>query len=303
MLDKPVSVIDQALLARFAAIVGEKFAITDPQAQLPYLLEMRDLYRGRSPLVLRPGSTAEVAEILRLANETLTPVVPQGGNTGLVGGQTPHNNEIVLSLNRLDRIREIDPGLEHDHLRSRSDAAAGARSRRRCRPALSAVAAVGRYLHHWRQSLDQRRRHRRACLRRRAIARARTRSGAGRRPHSQQPQQAEKRQYRLRSEKPVHRRRRNAGRHHRCGAAAAAAPPFRRNRHCRAGVAAGRPRPARHRHATRRRQRDQLRTDVTRRPGTGAPPRRRLPRSAAGTASLVRADRTVRAKPNTDCGT
>ena len=109
MLDKPVSVIDQALLARFAAIVGEKFAITDPQAQLPYLLEMRDLYRGRSPLVLRPGSTAEVAEILRLANETLTPVVPQGGNTGLVGGQTPHNNEIVLSLNRLDRIREIDP--------------------------------------------------------------------------------------------------------------------------------------------------------------------------------------------------
>src|SRR5262249_61951979 len=47
--------------------------------------------------------------ILNLANETATPIVPQGGNTGLVGGQIPHHNEIVLSLNRLDRIREVDP--------------------------------------------------------------------------------------------------------------------------------------------------------------------------------------------------
>jgi len=111
MLDKPPknSGTDPALLARFAAIVGEKYAITDPQAQLPYLVEMRDLYRGRSPMVLRPGSIAEVAEILKLANATGTAIVPQGGNTGLVGGQTPHNNEIVLSLTRLDRIREVDP--------------------------------------------------------------------------------------------------------------------------------------------------------------------------------------------------
>ncbi|MGB7102718.1 MAG: FAD-binding oxidoreductase [Xanthobacteraceae bacterium] len=111
MLDKPPknSGTVPALLARFAAIVGEKNAITDPQAQLPYLVEMRDLYRGRSPMVLRPGSVTEVADILRLADATGTPIVPQGGNTGLVGGQTPHNNEIVLSLTRLDRIREVDP--------------------------------------------------------------------------------------------------------------------------------------------------------------------------------------------------
>ncbi len=110
MLDKPPKQTgtDPALLRRFAAIVGEKYAITDPQAQLPYLVEMRDLYRGHSPMVLRPGSVAEVAEILKLANATGTPIVPQGGNTGLVGGQTPHNNEIVLSLTRLDRIREVD---------------------------------------------------------------------------------------------------------------------------------------------------------------------------------------------------
>jgi FAD/FMN-containing dehydrogenase len=110
MLDKPPkhTGADPALLARLAAIVGEKYAITDPQAQLPYLVEMRDLYRGRSPMVLRPGSVGEVAELLKLANATGTPIVPQGGNTGLVGGQTPHNNEIVLSLTRLDRIREVD---------------------------------------------------------------------------------------------------------------------------------------------------------------------------------------------------
>jgi FAD/FMN-containing dehydrogenase len=97
------------LLARFIAIVGEKYAVTAPQDQAPYLVEMRDLYHGRTPAVLRPGSVAEVAAILKLANETKTAVVPQGGNTGLVGGQIPFNGEIVLSLMRLDKIREVDP--------------------------------------------------------------------------------------------------------------------------------------------------------------------------------------------------
>src|SRR6201997_943558 len=113
MLDKPDNTpakpISPELLARFAAIVGEKFAITDPQAQAPYLLEMRDLFRGHTPMVLRAGSVEEVSAILKLANETKTPIVPQGGNTGLVGGQIPHHHEIVLSVNRLDRIREGDP--------------------------------------------------------------------------------------------------------------------------------------------------------------------------------------------------
>src|SRR6478609_7770896 len=105
---KPEHAIDASLLARFAAIVGEKYAITDPQMQAPYVVEMRDLFHGRTPLVLRPGSVDEVAAIVKLANETGTAIVPQGGNTGLVGGQTPLNDEIVLSLNRLDRIREVD---------------------------------------------------------------------------------------------------------------------------------------------------------------------------------------------------
>jgi len=109
MLSKTPAALDPALLARFAAIVGDKHAITDPQAQAPYLIELRDLFHGHTPAVLRPDTVAEVAQILRLANETGTPLVPQGGNTGLVGGQTPHHGEVVLSLNRLDRIREVDP--------------------------------------------------------------------------------------------------------------------------------------------------------------------------------------------------
>jgi D-lactate dehydrogenase (cytochrome) len=109
MLDKPPTALDPALLARFTAIVGEKYAITDPQLKAPYLVEMRNMFQGHTPVVLRPSCVAEVSAILKLANETATPIVPQGGNTGLVGGQIPLHNEIVLSLNRLDRIREVDP--------------------------------------------------------------------------------------------------------------------------------------------------------------------------------------------------
>lgn len=97
------------LLARFRAIVGDKHAIVDGDEQAPYLVEERGLYQGHSPLILRPGSTEEVAAICKLATETKTPLVPQGGNTGLVGGQIPHHGEILLSLRRMDKVREIDP--------------------------------------------------------------------------------------------------------------------------------------------------------------------------------------------------
>jgi D-lactate dehydrogenase (cytochrome) len=101
--------VDAGLLARLGGIVGSKYLITDPAAQEPYLVELRGLYHGSTPAVLRPGTVGEVAAILKLANETRTPVVPQGGNTGLVGGQVPRAGELVLSLTRLDRIREVDP--------------------------------------------------------------------------------------------------------------------------------------------------------------------------------------------------
>ena len=97
------------LLPRFAKIVGDKYAVTDPAELAPHLIERRDLYHGRTAMLLRPGSVEEVAAILKLANETRTAVVPQGGNTGLVGGQIPFDGELLISLTRLDKIREVDP--------------------------------------------------------------------------------------------------------------------------------------------------------------------------------------------------
>jgi len=105
---RPTVALAPELIPRFAAIVGDRYAVTDPAAQEPYLVEGRGLYRGTTPVVLRPASVAEVAAIVRLANETATAIVPQGGNTGLVGGQISHDGEVVLSLTRLDRIREVD---------------------------------------------------------------------------------------------------------------------------------------------------------------------------------------------------
>ena len=100
------------LIAQLTAIVSAGNAITNPADQAPYLKEWRDLYIGRTPIVLRPGSTAEVAAILAACNDARVAVVPQGGNTGLVGGQIPHEDkaEIVLSLTRLNRVRHVDPG-------------------------------------------------------------------------------------------------------------------------------------------------------------------------------------------------
>jgi D-lactate dehydrogenase (cytochrome) len=108
-MSRNIQGLSPATLARFVAVVGEKNAITDPEQQAPYLVEFRGLWRGHTPVVLRPGSTAEVSEILKVANETVTAIVPQGGNTGLVGGQLSHHGEVVLSLQRLDKIREVDP--------------------------------------------------------------------------------------------------------------------------------------------------------------------------------------------------
>ncbi len=106
----PTLNLDEALLDRFAGIVGAPHALRADADIAPYLSEPRGRYGGTSRLVLRPGSVAEVSAILKLASETGTPIVPQGGNTGLVGGQMPDasGREIVLSLSRLNRIREVD---------------------------------------------------------------------------------------------------------------------------------------------------------------------------------------------------
>ena len=77
----------------------------------PYLVEARGLYRGSTRLVVRPASTAEVAAVVRICAEAGLAVVPQGGNTGLVGGGVPpaDRDNIVLALGRMNRVRAIDP--------------------------------------------------------------------------------------------------------------------------------------------------------------------------------------------------
>src|ERR1700741_82818 len=108
IVQAPVAPLSPELIARFRAIVGDKYAVTEPADVAPYVTEERGLFHGRSPLVLRPGSTAEGSAICKLASARRIALVPQGGNTGLVGGQTPHNGEVVVSLRRLDKIREVD---------------------------------------------------------------------------------------------------------------------------------------------------------------------------------------------------
>jgi FAD/FMN-containing dehydrogenase len=98
------------LLERFAGITGAAHTLTRPEDQAGYLREWRDRYVGKALAVLRPSSTEEVSRILALANEHGIGVVPQGGNTGLVGGQIPstRGDEIVLSLLRLKKVRGVD---------------------------------------------------------------------------------------------------------------------------------------------------------------------------------------------------
>jgi FAD/FMN-containing dehydrogenase len=92
------------------AIVGDFNVITAASDVAPYLTDWRERYRGQARAVVRPGSTAEVAAVARVCAEHGVPIVPQGGNTGLCGGATPHatGDEIVMQLSRLNRVRDID---------------------------------------------------------------------------------------------------------------------------------------------------------------------------------------------------
>ena len=96
---------------QFAALIGKANVLTTADDMAPYLVEWRDLYQGVTPMVLRPGSTEEVGAVMRYAYENDLRVVPQGGNTGLVGGQIPQESgdEIVLSLSRMNKVRHVDP--------------------------------------------------------------------------------------------------------------------------------------------------------------------------------------------------
>jgi FAD/FMN-containing dehydrogenase len=96
-----------SLLRQFAAVVGPTHVLTG-DAAAGYAVDWTGGFTGHAPAVLRPGGTAEVAALLGLCAGAGTAVVPQGGNTGLVGGGVPLHGEVVLSLARLDRLSPVD---------------------------------------------------------------------------------------------------------------------------------------------------------------------------------------------------
>ena len=95
------------ILSRLKSLVGEGGWSQDPQRLAPKLVEWRDRWSGMTPLLLLPKTTAEVAAIVGVCFESGTAITPQGGNTGLVGGQIPQG-EILLSTERLRAIRATD---------------------------------------------------------------------------------------------------------------------------------------------------------------------------------------------------
>ena len=98
------------VLERIRSIVGPGGLISSPDETAPYATDWRKRYRGKTLAVVRPGSTAEVAAVVRACSDSLTGIVPQGGNTGLCGAATPDpsGRQIILNLSRMNRIRAVD---------------------------------------------------------------------------------------------------------------------------------------------------------------------------------------------------
>lgn len=98
------------LITQLQQRLGADQVLIDPAAQAPYLNDWRDRYHGRALAVVLPQSTAEVADIVRLCVAADTPIVPQGGNTGLCGGATPDGTgrAVVVAMTRMNRIRDVD---------------------------------------------------------------------------------------------------------------------------------------------------------------------------------------------------
>ena len=102
--------VPEDVVARLKAIVGPAGTVEDPEDIAPYCVAWRDGWHGRVPVVLRPASTEEVSAIVAICAETRTPIVPQGGNTGLTGASQPHDDmsEVIVSTARMRAVRSLD---------------------------------------------------------------------------------------------------------------------------------------------------------------------------------------------------
>ena len=168
------------LLPALKAIVGDANVLTAAADTAAFVTDWRDRYHGHARAVVRPGDTEEVAAVVRCCADNGVAVVPQGGNTGLCGGATPHasGDEVVISLARLNRVRAIDADNATMTVDAGVPLAAVQEAATNAGTAVSSVARLGRQLRDRRQPLDQRRWHRGDPLRQRARARARPRSRA-----------------------------------------------------------------------------------------------------------------------------
>ncbi|MDP3512465.1 MAG: FAD-binding oxidoreductase, partial [Sulfuritalea sp.] len=97
-----------ALISELQELLGERYVLIAADDVAPYCSDWRGRYAGSALCVALPGSTEEVAAVVRVCAAAGTAIVPQGGNTGLCGGATPVGGELVLSLRRLNRIRAVD---------------------------------------------------------------------------------------------------------------------------------------------------------------------------------------------------
>lgn len=109
--DAGLTEVPSALIDALRRRLGPAGVLTDPADTAPYCEDWRRLYRGHTPAVLRPADTTEVAEAMRLCARAGAAIVPQGGNTSMVGGATvsKDGSQFVLSLSRMNRVRAIDP--------------------------------------------------------------------------------------------------------------------------------------------------------------------------------------------------
>ncbi|MBK1670009.1 hydroxyacid dehydrogenase [Rhodovibrio sodomensis] len=99
------------ILSRLREVLEPRHIVTDADELAPRLIDWRRKYTGAAQALVKPGTTAEVAAVVRACADTGTPIVPQGGHTGLVGGSTPDldGRAVILSSERLTRIRDVDP--------------------------------------------------------------------------------------------------------------------------------------------------------------------------------------------------
>ena len=102
--------ISDETLQRLKEAVGPAGYLDNPVDTNSYAVDARELYHGKTPLVLRPATTSEVSSVVRICAEASIPIIPQGGNTGYCGGATPDESgqQIIISLARMNKVRHID---------------------------------------------------------------------------------------------------------------------------------------------------------------------------------------------------